>query len=84
MAQSDRLQPRQLMAAAGAAGKDRQLVADQLAAAAGEDRRPAGQTWPISLASVGGEPPDAAAVRGLAATNRVAARASWVAERPHD
>jgi len=33
MAESDRLQPREFVAAAGAAGTDRPLVADQLAAA---------------------------------------------------
>jgi hypothetical protein len=39
-AQPDSLQPRQPMAAAGAPRRDRQVVADELAAAAGKDRRP--------------------------------------------
>jgi hypothetical protein len=34
------VQPGQSVAAAGAAGRDRQVVADQLAAAAGENRGP--------------------------------------------
>ncbi|HTG59570.1 MAG TPA: transposase [Terriglobia bacterium] len=35
-----------------------QMVADQLAAGFGENRRPAGETCPLLLASVGGEPSD--------------------------
>ena len=38
VAERDRLQPGKHMATAGAAGENRPVVADQLAAAAGEDR----------------------------------------------
>ncbi len=48
--------------AAGAAEANRQVVADQLAAAAGEDRRPTGEACSILLASVGGESSDAPSV----------------------
>ena len=46
--------------AVGTAEEDRQLVAHQLAAAAGEDRWPAGETRPVLLAVAWGESPDAA------------------------
>ena len=39
VAEPDRLQPRELVATAGAAHADRKVVADQLAAAADENRR---------------------------------------------
>jgi hypothetical protein len=51
MAERDRLQPGEPVAAAGAAEENRQVVAHQLATAAGEDRRPntpaiTGCYWP--------------------------------------
>ena len=46
------------VAAAGATGEDRELVTDQLAATAGEDRRQVGQARPALLANAGWEPPD--------------------------
>ncbi len=49
----NRLQPGESVAAAGAADDDRQLVADQLAAAVGEDRRSAGETCARVLAALG-------------------------------
>ena len=52
------------MAAAGAAKEDRELVADQLAAAAGKDGRPVGEACPVLRAPVGRGPSDAAGVRG--------------------
>src|ERR1039457_2835878 len=52
------LQPGEFVAAAGVAQAHRELVADQLAAAAGEDGRTAGETCPLLLALVGGEPSD--------------------------
>ena len=52
----------QSVAAAGAADAGRHLVADQLAAAVGQDRRPIDQTCPLLLVAAGGEPSDAAAV----------------------
>src|ERR1022692_490955 len=45
-AQRDRLQPRQPMAAAGAAEDDRELVADEFAATAGENGRAIGEACP--------------------------------------
>ena len=51
------------MAAAGAAAENRELVAEQLAAALGEDGREAAQTCSLLLAVAGRGPPDAAAVR---------------------
>ena len=57
-----------------------QLVADQLAATAGEDRRPFDQARPVLLAAAGGEPSDAAAVRKHGAADRGAAGASGVGE----
>ena len=49
-AQRDRLQPRQPMAAAGAAEEDRELVADEFAATAGENGRAIGEARPVLLA----------------------------------
>ncbi len=60
VAEPDRLQPGKPVAAAAS---DRQLVADQLEAAASEDGRAAAQTLPVLLAAVGGEPSDTAAVQ---------------------
>jgi len=44
--------------------RDRQVVAHQLAAAAGADGRPIDQTRPVLLAALGGEPSDKAVVHG--------------------
>jgi len=70
------------LAAAGAAEENRKVVVDQLAAAAGEDRRPVGKACPLLLAVVGREPSDAAPVRkyaaadsGFAAAGRIGAAA---------
>ena len=49
------------------------LKQDQLAATAGEDRRTAGETCTLLLATVGGRTSDAAAVRGDAGPDRSAA-----------
>ena len=62
VAESDRLQPGEPLAAAGTTEASRQLVAHQLAAAAGEDGRPADQARAVLLAAAGGEPSDAAPV----------------------
>ena len=52
-------------------GKNTQLLlADQLAAAAGEDRRTAGEACALLLAAAGGEPSDAAALWSDAAKDR--------------
>jgi hypothetical protein len=61
------LQPWQPMAAAGAAEKNRPLVAHDLTATAGENKRMPDQARPTSLAAAGEELPHAAAVWGHAA-----------------
>ena len=48
--------------AGDAAEEAQELVADQLAATAGEDRRQAGQACPVLLADAGREPSHTAAV----------------------
>src|ERR1035437_3777746 len=78
VAEPDRLQPREFVAAAGVAGAGRHLVADQLAAAPGEDRRAVDQACPVLLAPAGGESSDAAALRKHAAEDRDAAVASGI------
>jgi hypothetical protein len=67
VAERHRLQLGQPMAAAGAARADREVVANQLAAAAGENRRAFNQARTLLLAVAGGEPSDAAAFREHAA-----------------
>ena len=57
------LQPGQLVAAAWAAAQDQELVADELATAADEDRRSAGQARPVLLAAAGRGASEPAAVR---------------------
>ena len=78
MAEPDRLQPREFVAAAGAADEDRQLVADQLAAAAGENRRAFDKACPVLLVAAGRESSDAPALRKHAAEDRDAAAASGI------
>jgi len=67
------LQPGEFVVAAGVTPANRELVADQLAAAASEDRRTAGQTCALLLAIAGGRTPDARAVRSDAGSDRAAA-----------
>src|SRR5271167_397656 len=62
VAECSRLQPGKPLAAAGAAKGDQQLVANQLAAASGQDRRAPDKARPLLLAAAGGESPDAAAI----------------------
>jgi len=62
VAECDRLQPGQPVAAVGAAQEDRRLVVDQLAAAVSEDGWPIDQARPLLLAVPGREPPDSATV----------------------
>src|SRR5206468_5639070 len=78
MAEPDRLQPGESLAAAGAAEADRKLVADEPAATAGEDRWQAGEACPVLLAAAGGESSDAAVVRKHGAADRGAAGADGV------
>jgi len=82
LAERHRLQPGEPVAAAGATEENRQVVADELAAAAGENGRSAGEACPILLALAGREPSDAPAVRGHAAPDRVVAPASGIGGPP--
>jgi Transposase DDE domain group 1 len=74
------LQLGQSVAPSGAAEKNRRLVADELAAAAGENRRTPNQARPVLLAATGGESPHAAAVWEHAAQDRGAAITSRIDE----
>src|SRR5208283_636685 len=74
------LQPGQFVAAPGVAQANRELVADQLAAAAGEDGRTAGETCPLLLAVVGGEPSDETVVWRYAPADRSAVASGGIAE----
>ncbi len=66
------------MATAGSARADREVVANQLAAAAGENRRAFNKACTLLLAVAGGESSDAAALREHAAENRDAAVTSGI------
>ena len=61
------------MAAAGSAQTDRELVADESAATAGEDRRAAGKTCTLLLGTLGGRTSEQAAVRGDVGSDRATA-----------
>jgi len=74
------LQPRESVAAAGAASADRRLVADQLAAAPGENRRTVDQARTLLLAATCGEPSDAPALWKHAAEDRGAAIARGIGD----
>jgi len=80
VAERDRLQPGEPVAAAGTAEEDRQVVADQFAATAGQDRRPVAEACPLLLASIGREPSDTTALRVDVTPDRVAARPCRVDE----
>ena len=60
---ANRLQPGEPVAPAGVAEEDRELVADESTAAAGEDRRPPGEARAVLLAAAGGKRTGTAAVR---------------------
>jgi len=79
IAEPDRLNSGEPVAATGVAAKDRQLVAHQLAATFGENRRATGKARTLPLAAVGGKPSDPAAVRQRAAANRSTTNADRVA-----
>jgi hypothetical protein len=66
------------VAAAGTAEEDRPLVADQRAAAVGQDRRACSETCLVLLALAGRGASNAAPVRGDGAADRGAARARGV------
>src|SRR5713226_3778849 len=78
LAERDRPQSGQPVATASVAEEDWELVADELAAAAGENGRSAAETRPVLLAAAGPEPPDAATLRGHGRADRVAALARGV------
>ena len=82
MAERDRLQPGEPVAAAGAAEENRQLLAHQPAAEAGENRRPNDQARALLLAAVGREPSDAPPLRVDGTADRVAAPASRIGQPP--
>src|ERR1035437_2203834 len=68
------------MAAAGVAPANRELVADQLAAAAGEDGGTAGGACPLLLAFAGGEPSDETVVWQYAPADRRAVASGGIDE----
>src|ERR1039458_2698265 len=80
-AEPARLQPGQFVASAGFAERDSELVSDQFAATAGEDRRTAGQTCALLLATLGGRTSDAAALRGDAGSDRATAGTDGIDRR---
>jgi Transposase DDE domain group 1 len=67
-----------LVAPAGVARADRKVVANQLAATVGQDRRTAHPTCALLLVAAGGESSHAAAVRGHAGEDRDAAVAGGI------
>ncbi len=67
------------MAATGAAPTHREVLADEFAATAGEDRRAAGETCALLLATASGRTSDAAAVRSDARPDRSASGTDGVA-----
>ena len=79
LSERDCLQSGEPGATAGTAEENRQVVADQLAAATGEDGRQAGQARPVLLADAGREPPDAAVVREHGPADRSAGGGDRVA-----
>src|ERR1019366_657105 len=79
-AESAGLQPGQFVAAAGVAQANRELVVDEFAATAGEDGRPAGETCPLLLVAVGGEPSDKTVVWQYAPADRRVVASGGVAE----
>ena len=82
MAERDRLQPRQPLAAARATQEDRRLVVDQLAAQAGEDGRSSGETCPLLLAALGGESSHATLVWSHAGQDRCSVLSRGLGEPP--
>ena len=75
------LQPGEFVAAAGVTQANRELVADELAAAADEDGWTAGEACPLLLASAGGEPSDEAALREYGAAGRGATDTDGIGDR---
>ena len=63
----------------GVAQADRELVADEFAATAGEDGRTACETCPLLLAAIGGEPSDETVVWQYAQADRRAVASGGIA-----
>ena len=80
MAERDRLQSWEPVAAAGTADENRKLVSNQFAAAIGENRRSIGQARTILLATASGESSDKEAVWQHGAANLGAAAACGMTE----
>ncbi len=81
VAECDRLQPGQPVATASVAEEDWELVANELAAAAGEDGRSAGETCALLLALAGRRTSDSEAVRQHAENDRDVAAAGRLANQ---
>jgi hypothetical protein len=79
-AESAGLQPGEFVAAAGVTKANRELVAHELAATTGEDGRTAGETCPLLLALVGGEPSDETVVWQYAPADRRAVASGGIAK----
>jgi hypothetical protein len=75
------LQPGQLVAAAGVAQGNRELVANQLAATTGEDGWTAGKTCALLLATAGGRASEPAAVQSDAGPDRAATDTDGMVDR---
>ncbi len=75
MAECARAQPGEPVAAAGAAAQDRQLVANESAAAVSKDGRTIGETRPVLLLASGREPSYEKVTWGDAPTDRSTVRA---------
>ena len=69
----------EFVAAAGAAQANRELVADQLAAKAGEDGGTAGETCPLLPGSAGGRTSEPASVRSDAGSDRAGTAGDGIA-----
>src|SRR2546427_8247423 len=81
LAECDRLQSGQPVATASVAEEDWELVADELAAAAGEDGRLAGETCALLLAFAGRRTSGSEAVRQHAENDRGVAAAGRLANQ---
>src|SRR6266849_5748737 len=81
LAECDRLQSGQPVATASVAEEDWKLVADELAAAAGEDGRSAGETCALLLAFAGRRTSESEAVRQHAENDRGVATAGKLANQ---
>jgi hypothetical protein len=79
VAEPDRLQPGQPVAAVGVASTDRSLIADHFVAATAENQRAFDKARPILLAAPDGELPHMTAIHRHIAENHGAAGAGGIA-----